>query len=354
VYDPAMLWKRARPVPELCADVTAAMERLDGRAASRAGRAAARAVLRGVSQADLDEGLARLLPAVQRIAFGNGPGLVQLVAGLVEAGADPRPALETLVERVGDGLEFAARFPAVAMRMGGRPSAPNNSREAAAILERVRPAAARLGIDEREAGLIMQCWFAVNDWIPGLLLPLQQKRARRALPDRPRLIGVTRAMLEHAADAIWLLGLLLVLDDERLTVVHRPTGAVFEITMSGVGDNTQLDTLLASVLLGGQLPGEPPGLAWVEAATTAPLARIEIWGHFAATDAHGNSVRDEGRPADIPVVGGRRIIVLDAPDHIRAWTFGRSYPLMYPEIHLDRRLPADEAAAVHELIHPAG
>jgi hypothetical protein len=354
VYDPAMLWKRARPVPELCSDLTAAMDRLDGRAASRASRDAARAVLKGVSRADLDEGLARLLPAVRRTAFGNGPGLVQLVAGLIEAGADPVPALETLVGRVAEGLELAARFPAVAAKMGGRPSAPNNPREANAILRQVGAAAGRLGIDEHEAGLIMQSWFAVNDWIPGLLLPLQQKRARRALPDRPRLVDATRAMLGHADDAVWLLGLLLVLDDERLTVVHRPTGAVFEVTMSGVGDNTQLDTLLASLLLGAQLPGEPPGLAWVEAASTAPLARVEIWGHFAATDATGHSVRDEGRPADIPVVAGRRIIVLDAPDHLRAWTFGRSYPLMYPEIHLDRRLPADEAAAVRDLIHPAG
>jgi hypothetical protein len=348
-----MLFKRARSVPELCTDVATAIERLDGRAATRAGRDAARAVLKGASQADLDEGLARLLPAVQRTAFGNGPGVVQLVAGRVEAGADPLPALETLVDRVADGLELAARFPAVAERMGGRPSAPHSAREADAILRQVRPVAARLGLDDKQAGRVMQAWFTVNDWIPGLLLPLQQKRARRALPDRPRLTAATRAMLEHAADAIWLLGLLLVLDDERLTVVHRPTGAVFEVTMSGVGDNTQLDTLLASVLLGGQLPGEPPGMAWVEAATTAPLARIEIWGHFAATDATGSSVRDEGRPADIPVVAGRRIIVLDAPDHIRAWTFGRSYPLMYPEIHLDRRLPSAEAAAVRELIHPA-
>lgn len=348
-----MLWKRARSVPELCADVTAAMDRLDGRAATRAGRDAARAVLKGAGQADLDEGLARLLPSVQRTAFGNGPGLVQLVAGLIEAGADPVPALPTLVGRVTDGLELAARFPAVAERMGGRPSVPNSAREANAVLERVRAAGAGLGIDRNQANLIMQAWFTANDWIPGLLLPLQQKRARRALAGRERLIAATRAVLEHAEDAVWLLGLLRVLDDERLTVVYRPTGAVFEVKMSGVGDNTQLDTLLASVLLGGQLPGEPPRLAWVEAATTAPLARLEIWAHFAATDAIGRRVRDEGRPADIPVVGGRRIIVLDAPDHIRAWTFGRSYPLMYPEIHLDRRLPADEAATVHDLIRPA-
>ena len=67
--------------------------------------------------------------------------------------------------------------------------------------------------------------------------------------------ALLRRNLEHAEDAVWLIGLLEVLDDEPLIVVDRATGAACEVTISGIGDNFQLHTLLAATLIPGFVAG---------------------------------------------------------------------------------------------------
>jgi hypothetical protein len=105
--------------------------------------------------------------------------------------------------------------------------------------ERVIRPAPTLGLTIEEAGQITMAWFTVNDWIPSLLLPLQHKRVRHALPQRARLTAAAEAMADHAQHDPWLLGLLHVLDDEPLVVAHRDSGRVYELTIS---DRRQLPT----------------------------------------------------------------------------------------------------------------
>jgi hypothetical protein len=339
-----MLGRSGRRLPELCADLSDAVLRLDERAST----ASFGAVVERVEHADeqeLTEGVTRLAPALEKVALGNGGLLAGLVAGLIESGADPRPVLGVLVERVADGLERAAQFAVLADKLGDGLAAPRSVAEHRALqdlIERVAPAAF-LTVAEAEA--IIQAWFTVNGWIPSLLVPLQQKRARLALPQRDRLTGATAAVTDRLEDAPWLLGLLLVLDDEPFLVAHRETGRAYELTVGGVGDNFQLHTLLAALLIGdpeqGLLPGEPPEPAWVAAATTGEMAPAGgIAGRFDLVDAAGEPIWNEGRPAAIPVVEGRRVVILDPPSHSRTWNLGRVYPLMSPEVTLDRIIPA--------------
>lgn len=222
--------------------------------------------------------------------------------------------------------------------------------EANALLRRIETAGAASGIDGYQSGLILQAWFTINQWIPGLLLPLQHKRARQALPGRRRLTDAVDTMIDHAEDAVWLQGLLQVLDDEPLIVLHRPTGTVYQITISGIGDNFQLHTLLAATLTGdpdqGLIPGKQPDPSWVAAATTGEMNPPNgIHGQFNLVTATGEPIPNEGRPTAIPAVDGYRVIVLDPPPYQRTWNLGRAYPLMTPEITLDRILPPDQAAA---------
>jgi hypothetical protein len=352
-----MFFNRARSLPDLCARVGEAVDRLDMKAAAKATQAVARE-MEGASAAELTEGVTRLVPAVKRVAIGNGAGLAQLMAGMIEAGSDPLPVLDVLVERITDGLEQAARFPALAREMGGNLTAPTRPAEADALLRRTAATAMAFGIDAYEAGLIMQACLTVNEWIPGLLLPLQQKRARKAVRGRQRLIDAAAAMVDHADDATWLLGLLHVLDDEHLIVVHRVSGAAYELSVSGIGDNFQLHTLLSAMLIGdpaaGLIPGERPEPARVAAATSGNMTPpTPIQGQFNLVSATGEWIWNEGRPADIPVVGGHRVIVLDPPPYRRTWNIGRAYPLMAPEISLERILPRDESAAWARRILPA-
>jgi hypothetical protein len=356
-YHAPVLWNRARSLPDLCARLSDAVCQLDLKASTKAARAIA-AELEKASDADLADGLARLAPALRQVAIGNGGGLIRVIAGLVEAGADPLPVLDVLSERVADGLENAARFPALAAVMGGDLAAPTAPAEANALLERTTAAAAKSGIGAHEAGLIMQAWFTVNDWMPGLLLPLQQKRARIALPGRARLTAAAAAMEDHAGDVPWLLGLLHVLDGEQLIVIHRETRRTYQVTIGGIGDNFQLHTLLAATLIGdpsaGLIAGERPHRSWIAAATGGDMTPpVAIHGQFNLVAGNGEWIWNEGRPAGIPALSGRRVIVLDPPPYERTWNTGRPYPLMTPQIRLDRVLPAGESASWVSQIAPA-
>jgi hypothetical protein len=146
-----------------------------------------------------------------------------------------------------------------------------------------------------------------------------------------RLIDATAAMLDHAEDATWLLGLLHVLDDERLIVVHQSRGTTYELSMSGIGNTFQLHTLLAATLVGdpaaGLIAGERPDPTWVAAATAGDITPpTPIQGQFNLVAATGERIANDGRPADIPVVHGHRLIVLDPPQYLRTWNIGRAYP----------------------------
>ena len=352
-----MFGRRESALPELCDELGEAVLRLDAAASTRSHRA----IVERAGRADVDElsaGLLRLAPALERVALGNGTTLAQLVAGLIEAGADPLPVLDVLVDRVATGLELAAQFGELAEKLGDEVAAPTSADEYRALRERVVAAAPAAGLTAEDAGEITQAWFTVNDWIPALLVPLQQKVVRQELPDRDRLTRATAAMTEHAADAVWLLGLLLVLDDEPLLVLHRPSGRAYEVTISGVGDNFQLHTLLAAALIGdpaiGLIPGARPHPAWTAAATNGDLAPADgVDGQFNLVDGRGAWIWNEGRPSDIPLLGDHRVVVLDPPPYERSWNIGRTYPLMPPHVTLDRILEADEAAAWFLRVAPA-
>jgi len=335
-----------RSFPAICADLAAAVLRLDGPESTKNHRAVLDRVPLA-DEAELSAGLVKLGPALADVALGNGGFLATLAAGLIEMGADPMPVLGVLVDRVAGGLEAAAQFGLFADKLGDDLAAPANADEYRALRERIVAAAPAAGLSVEEAGAITQAWFSVNDWIPSLLLPLQQKRCRRALPERDRLTAATIAMAEHAEDAPWLLGLLRVLDDEPLLVVHRASGRVFEMTMSGVGDNIQLHILLADVLIGdGRVDGEAPDPAWVAAARDGlMIPEGGVRTQFDLTDNGGDPIWGEGRPADIPIADGSRVIVMNAPSYSRSFNIGRQYPLMAPQLTVDRELTDDEAKA---------
>lgn len=292
-----MIFNRKR-LPDLTAPLVGAARRGDEPAFDQALDAVRkRAALADV--AELSEAVGVLGPvlAEEPAEFGR---LAVVVGGLLEAGAEPGPELETLARRVAEALE--------------------------------------------------QRWASAEDWARGLLIPLQRKEVRRALPHRERLVRAASDASE-VGPAEWLVGLLTVLDDERLIVLHRPSGLGYEVTIGGIGDNFQLHTLLAATLIGdpaqGLVPGTPPDPAWVAAASDGddlePAGGIR--GQFNLVDAHGEWIWNEGRPADIPEFDGRRVVVLDPPAYPRTWNAGRAYPHMPPTITLDRVLPNAEAAA---------
>jgi hypothetical protein len=173
----------------------------------------------------------------------------------------------------------------------------------------------------------------------------RRKDVRAVLPRRAELTAAVEAAAEDLPTAYWLRGLLLVLDDEPFVVLHRATSQGWRCAMSGIGDNLQLHTLLASRF--AEAVGAKP-LTAVELATASggePQPPTGITGTFNLVDAFvGAWIWNEGRPADISRCDGTRVVVLDPPLYERSWNAGRLYPLMEPTLTVETSLSTNEGA----------
>lgn len=343
-------------MPDLTAALVDALRQRDERAFDETMRSIVGQAQQASPQ-ELTEALETLRPAMESIPFGMGVEPARLAAGFVELGGDPLVLLETLAVRVCEGLELAARFPAMweAEASGEKLPSSEESNKIPFVMERLR--------SSDESGYGAQAWFTMQEWIPGLLLPLQQAVARKALARNQdlaaRLIRAVEATTELIDGAHWLHGLLLVVDDEKVVVLHRASSRGYELTIGGIGDNFQLHTLLAAHLIGdparGLIEGTPPDPIWVAAASNGPDLQPAggIRGQFNLVDFRGEWIWNEGRPRDIPKLDGVRVIVLDPSPYQQSWNTGRVYPLMYPSVSLDRQLSEVEAAGWLAKVSPA-
>ncbi|GAA3659461.1 hypothetical protein ACG5V6_18640 [Streptomyces chitinivorans] len=287
--------------------------------------------------------LAALLPAFP--PTGPRPVLATMAGFCVERGADPvacaEPILDGTHRDLLDALEFARRWAA-----GGAGD------ELPAADEKIIDDAlmARLGGEAHEALRLALAWCSVEQWQPPALAVLcrstevRRRHASALLPACRDLATLERHDLKCLAYA------LAILDDEPLVVLHRPTGSGFEMRIGGIGDNFQLHTLLAHVLVGGgHVPGTAPSAESVRLATDPEPAqgRTETVasGAFELLAPDGERIWNEGLPDDIPVVEGRRLLVLDEPMYPRSWNADRFFPMLPGTVELTRVLSADEAQA---------
>ncbi|MFJ5215725.1 hypothetical protein ACIP98_13485 [Streptomyces sp. NPDC088354] len=286
--------------------------------------------------------LAALIPAFP--PTGPRPLLAMAAGFCVESGADPAACADPIFSGVRqdlvDAMEFARRWTAAD---GAEDELPEPDKEIVddAFL-------ARLGGDEYEATRLALAWCSVEEWQPPALAVLcrsaemRRRYASVILPACRELAALERHDLKCLAYA------LAVLDDEPLVVLHRPTGTGFEVRIGGIGDNFQLHTLLAHVLVGGgHVPGTAPSAESVRLATEPGPARgrseIVATGAFELLAPDGERIWNEGLPDDIPVVEGRRLLVLDEPVYQRTWNADRFFPLLPGRAELTRVLSADDA-----------
>ncbi|GAA2789803.1 hypothetical protein GCM10010441_13710 [Kitasatospora paracochleata] len=286
--------------------------------------------------------LAALLPSFP--PAGPRPMLATTVGFCVERGADPtacaEPILDSVRQDLLDAAEFARRWKADG---GGELPEPDEKIIDDTLL-------ARLGDDAPEALRLALAWCTVEEWQPPALAVLcrsAEVRRRHA----PALLAACRELEALAMhDLKCLAYVLAVLDDEPLLVLHRPTRTGFEVRISGIGDNFQLHTLLAHVLIGGgHVPGTAPSAASVRLATEPRPARgrtdTTATGAFELLTPDGKRIWNEGMPDDIPVVEGRRLLILDQPAYPRSWNADRFFPMLPGTAELTRVLTPDESEA---------
>ncbi|MDR6978323.1 hypothetical protein J2X68_005049 [Streptomyces sp. 3330] len=341
-----MIFKKKRNASDFAAIVT----ELEGAVAARDGERtgpAFTAMMRTVQSASDAElvlagpRLAALLPGFP--PTGPRPMLAMAAGFCVERGADPvacaEPILGAVRQDLVDALEFARRWTATGAAEDELPEPDEKIIEDALL--------ARLGGDVHEATRLALAWCSIEEWQPPALAVLcRSAEVRRAygsaiLPACLDLAALERHDLKCLAYAS------AVLDDEPLVVLHRPTGTGFEIRIGGIGDNFQLHTLLAHVLVGGgHVPGAKPSAESVRLATDPEPARgrtgTVATGAFELLAPNGERIWNEGLPDDIPVVEGRRLLVLDEPTYQRSWNADRFFPHLPGTAELTRVLTADE------------
>jgi hypothetical protein len=271
--------------------------------------------------------------------------MLAMAAGFcVERGADPAACAEPILGGVHqdllDALEFARRWTATGAAEDELPE-PDEKIIDNALL-------ARLGGDTYEATRLALAWCSVEEWQPPALAVLcrsaqvRRRQASAILPACRDLAALERHDLKCLAHA------LAVLDDEPLIVLHRPTGTGFEVRIGGIGDNCQLHTLLAHVLIGGgYVPGSMPSAECVRLATDPEPAQERTQtvatGAFELLAPDGERIWNEGLPDDIPVVEGCHLLVLDEPTYQRSWNADRFFPHLPGTAELTRVLTADES-----------
>ncbi|WP_244942203.1 hypothetical protein [Streptomyces coelicoflavus] len=285
--------------------------------------------------------LTALLPSFP--PTGPRPMLATMAGFCVERGADPAACAEPILDGTHrdllDALEFARRWSAGSGAGDELPEADEKIIDDALM--------ARLGGEAHEALRLALAWCSIEQWQPPALAVLcrstevRRRHASALLPACRDLAALEQHDLKCLAYA------LAILDDEPLVVLHRPTGTGFEVRIGGIGDNFQLHTLLAHVLVGGgHVPGTAPSAESVRLAMSPEPAQgrtgTVATGVFELLAPDGERIWNEGLPDDIPVVEGHRLLVLDEPMYQRSWNADRFFPMLPGTAELTRVLSADE------------
>ncbi len=266
-----------------------------------------------------------------------GPRAVVAVmtGACVERGADPVACAPAVFACALDAFEQAAVF-CERWTTFGYGELPGHEGEAPGRAE-----AERIGFEPVAA------WQAAPRFEMACVAMLNSPRVRREVPDRDRFRALVTRVSELSGEPFKCLDYALaVLDDEPLVALDRATGAGFAVRISGIGDNFQLHTLLADALIGQGLPaGEPPSAQAVACCRDQP-GMVPTTGSFDLVGADGRCVPNEGRPADIPLLDGVRLVVLDPPPYRRTWPAGRYFPGMTGHLGYERALSPHESASL--------
>ena len=125
--------------------------------------------------------------------------------------------------------------------------------------------------------------------------------------------------------------LLRMAEVDTALVLERNSWRGFRVRFDGIGDNFQLHTLLADALIGKEgmrVPGTRPDPRWTASCLDAPadpLGRCRP-RRVGPGGGDGTWLGNETHPADIPLLDGERVLVLEPQTLTHSWRAGRRHP----------------------------
>jgi hypothetical protein len=324
---------------------------------------------RRATQAELDEGVRRLVAEIDP-EYAEVSGLLALTAGaIVEGAGDVRPLGNRILEALPAVLANANRFGvlAVSRALSEEESESIDDDSGGEWIAGRFVSPDQIGALHEEDLDAADAWTAMSSWMRPAVACFTRDAdlRRRAVPMLPAL-----RQLESLNDnARCLVMLLEVHDDEPYLVFHPATGTGFRLRVSGVADNFQLHTLLADVLLRRdqtllrflkrRLKGEPPhplaaAVARGEGPQQADVPSHGVWDlyQWTALSADGSLpplvatdhwIWGEGIPADIRPFEGHRVVLLAPPMYPRSWNTSRFFDALPASITVEEAL-AKEAS----------
>lgn len=294
-------------------------------------------------EADLLDGGPRLAAVLEQVPPGPRAVVAVLVGACVERGADAGRCAPGVRAGLRAALEAAAAFAGAWAATGGGPfPVPDDGEPGEEIVERT-------GFDAAVG------WWTLPQWEMAAVALLNHRAVRAgAGGERDELLRLLTAVEQASGRQFRSLGhALRVLDDEPLVALHRTSGTGYALRFFGIGDNFQLHTLLADALIGGgHVEGHAPSPHEVAVCRETP-GQVDTVGSFDLTAPDGGRFWNEGAPADIPVVDGVRLLVLDEPSYRRSWPAGRFFPGMRGDVILERALEPEETERWFAHVSPA-
>src|SRR5260370_28237817 len=228
-----------------------------------------------VTQQERETALERMTVLFSQVKLYPPAALIALGCGaLIEQGADPAIASAAILERTHEALQRAPAFGLACQNEAGRHPGESDPQDIEACVNQYGRQLIQEMPEETRA------WFALQPLCTAALAVLVRlPHMRASIRQNPAFLAALAACPANYSSIDCLRGVLAVLDNEEIIVLHPAVQRGYRIRISGIGTNFQLHTLLADALIGdpneGWLPGTRPDPQVAAAAKDGPFPMLE-------------------------------------------------------------------------------
>jgi hypothetical protein len=286
-------------------------------------------------------------------------GFLALICGcLIENGVDPTPVQAALLQRLRGLLPRCVAFAERCRdEMGGTTGDSDEGKQggdAGDAGEQFGQVAQRLAPAHPEEA---EAWSALESSWPSAIALLSASTSARAQAQDLR--EPARQIAEFHTGGHWIELILSVLANEPLLVLEPSTRLGLTAKMTGVVDNFQLNMLLMDIFPtpNGQpqrrIARKAAEVAWGRGPQMLQDTVTGAWNLYTWRALRPDRtlpgrmesehwVWNEGRPEDIEVFAGQRVVLLGPASYSRGWRAQRMYVALRPELADLRVLPPAE------------